>query len=229
MFSEKLPPIFTSELFMRHCEENLENSKLNSNIKGGYSYIYYENIRNINIPRPIDIPDPFAYHFLCLEIRKNWLSIKNHFKECTNGHSYKISRIHIRKRKDVKSLFKMNYNNLKRDDSPEIDLIIGSNYQINADISKCFQSIYTHSIPWALVGKKYAKERKNERDNWFNDLDIKTHNIRNDETHGLLIGPHASNLLSEIILCKVDDELYKKGWKFLRYIDDYKCYVTTEG
>ena len=49
--------------------------------------------------------------------------------------------------------------------------------------------------------------------------------MRNGETHVLLIGPHASNLLSEVILTVVDKELYEKGYRYTRTIDDYNCYV----
>ena len=46
----------------------------------------------------------------------------------------------------------MNYSNWKTDGTPEPDLLIGKKYIVKADISTCFPSIYTHSIPWALVG-----------------------------------------------------------------------------
>ena len=49
---------------------------------------------------------------------------------------------------------------------------------------------------------------------------------KNGETHGLLIGPHASSILSEIILCAVDKQLTSK-WDYYRHIDDFKCYVTS--
>ena len=51
--------------------------------------------------------------------------------------------------------------------------------------------------------------------------------VKHGETHGLLIGPHVSNLLSEIILVKIDKILYDKGWRYIRNIDDYTCYVST--
>ena len=37
--------------------------------------------------------------------------------------------------------------------------------------------------------------------------------VKNGETHGLLIGPHTSNLLSEIILTVVDKQLYESANK----------------
>lgn len=49
--------------------------------------------------------------------------------------------------------------------------------------------------------------------------------MHHGETHGILIGPHASNLLSEIILTVVDKKLYDEGYRYVRAIDDYDCYV----
>ena len=43
----------------------------------------------------------------------------------------------------------------------------------------------------------------------------------------LLIGTHASNLLSEIILVTIDKALHDKGWKYIRFIDDFNCYVSS--
>lgn len=72
-------------------------------------------------------------------------------------------------------------------------------------------------------------------DNFFNHLvDMKTENINilngmtddpDGETHGLLIGPHTSNLLSEVILVVVDKNLYSRGFRFVHHVDDYDCYV----
>ena len=56
-------------------------------------------------------------------------------------------------------------------------------------------------------------------------IDNATRKTTHDETHGLLIGPHTSNLLSEIVLTAIDSEL--SGWDYVRAIDDYTCYVKT--
>lgn len=124
----------------------------------------------------------------------------------------------------------MNYKNWKNDGTLENDLLLtkdkSSRFLVKSDISTCFPSIYTHSLSWALIGKKEAKKSKNGRE--FNDqLDKACRQTKNGETHGLIIGPHVSNLISEIILVKVDNELYKKGYRFQRHIDDYSCYVET--
>ncbi len=222
LFAEKLPDFLTSEPFYNWY---LTNSKPQFENKGK-DYVRYENMRNVNIPRLLSIPNPFAYANLCSELATNWETIKSKLVENVNNQKFKISRIHIRKLKDKKHLFEMNYKNIEKDGNPEQKIIIGKQYLVEADISNCFPSIYTHSVPWALVGKDYSKVH-NDYDEWFNKLDKSLRNIKNEETNGILIGPHASNLISEIILTQVDNVLSEKGYEYIRNIDDYKCYVSS--
>jgi len=226
LFTGKLPPIFTSEYFFNFIEENYfnKNKPLPFNLKKGKDYVRYENIRHVNVPRQLAIPNPFAYAKLCKTIYKNYENLKSYFREKTEFHNHKISRIHIRKLKDKKHLFEMNYQNFFLDKDPLLDLIIGKRYLVKTDISNCFPSIYSHSIPWAIKGRTKSKESKGH---WSDDLDNASRLIKYNETNGLLIGPHTSNLLSEIILCAVDNELFKNGYTFLRHIDDYECYTET--
>lgn len=83
---------------------------------------------------------------------------------------------------------------------------------------------YTHSIPWVLIGKIGAKKNKGFTKLYYNKIDNATQWLNYGETHGILIGPHSSNLISEIILVAVDYKLSKK-YKYIRNIDDYTCYV----
>lgn len=224
MFSEKLPPVFDNKPFTLLCKNN--NPGFNS--KSDYDYIRYNTVRNINIPRQIGIPVPMAYEKLCGILRDNWEEITAHFHEKTDSHDYVISRLHIQHRKRADALFEMNYDDWRKSGSPRDELCIGNRFVIKTDISTCFPSIYTHSISWAVVGKSEAKLKRNKRSLWFNKVDETCQKMKLKETHGLLIGPHASNLIAEIILVVVDDNLYNKGWRHIRYIDDYTCFVETK-
>ena len=221
LFPEKLPPIFTSEPFFNYCQ-GLKQSFTDK----AYHYIYHESIRNINVPRPLGIVNPMAYQRLCLCLSEHWNKLQEHFLNKTNGQTHKISRIHLRKRFNKASLFEMNYKNWKTDGSPEPDLLLGKKYLVEADISTCFPSIYTHSLPWALVGKSESKSYI-KSPILFNEIDRCCRQMKDGETHGLIIGPHTSNLLSEIILTVIDKKLFDLGWRYIRNIDDYSCYVTT--
>ncbi len=250
LFAEKLPPVFSSHSFLDYCKNTGVAFDKNSSKK----YVYFESIRNTNIPRPFGIPTPMKYEVLCAELRDNWDRIRDVFRNNTISNTYKISRIHIRKRYDdsslimmgyenegddnsnddipvtadsnegVVSLFSMNYKNWRQDGTPLLDFSLGKKYIVKADISQCFPSVYSHAIPWALVGKAVAKMNRSNRF-WFNRIDRACRNIKDQETHGLLIGPHASNVLSEIILTSIDKQLAEKGYQYIRNIDDYTCYV----
>jgi len=226
LFSDKLPPIFTNQYFFNFIKQNYfnKNKPLPFELKNGRDYVRYENIRNINVPRNLAIPNPFAFAKLCEIICKNYENLRDYFKEKTKSHNHKISRIHLRRLKGKKYLFEMNYKNFFLDEEPSLNLMIGKRYLVKTDISNCFPSIYSHSIPWAIKGRPKSKEDKSH---WSDKLDKASILIKHNETNGLLIGPHTSNLLSEIILCAVDDEVSKKGYTFLRKIDDYQCYAET--
>lgn len=222
LFSEKLPPVFDCSAFLTYCK----NPNRPVFPQQWYPFAVFDSMRNINIPRSIGIPTPMAHERVCAELKADWGNIQNYFRNVTIGNKYIISRIHVRKMGETDSLFKMNYSNWKIDGTPEPDISLGKRYLVQADISKCFPSIYSHAIPWAIATKEVAKQTVYDDSLWYNKLDLEVRNSTNGETHGLLIGPHTSNILSEIILCRIDEELSKK-WDYVRNIDDFSCYVNT--
>lgn len=226
LFSEKIPPFLTAENFLNFCKTPPTRFTFDEKPK---KYIHYESMRNINVPRVLAIPNPIAYYNQCKVLSDNWDKLLEYFKVQTQNQEHKISRIHIRKLHEKKNIFEMKYESHIKDDYPELELRIGKKYIIKADVSNCFPSIYTHSLSWALVGKKKAKEKSKptDSDEWFNKIDKTTRNLKDGETHGILIGSHGSNLISEIVLTAVDKAMYDKGYRYTRHIDDYTCYVET--
>lgn len=221
LFNLKLPPFLTSVEFYNYClTHTLPNFK-------SHDWIRFDNNRNNGLPRTLGIPNPFNYSALCGCLRDNWQSILTYFDTITTSQDFKISRIHVRKLDGTKAIFEMNYEKYKEDGSPEPPDIIKSRYIVKTDISQCFGSIYTHSIPWAILGKALSKTMTTPTSHYSNMIDLLTRNTTFSETHGILIGPVSSNIISEIILCKVDEALHQKGFAFVRHIDDYKCYVST--
>jgi hypothetical protein len=121
----------------------------------------------------------------------------------------------------------MNYRGSERWDQEEQELRFqtGAQFVVHTDISKCFPSIYTHSIAWALMGKPEAK-RQRDFTLAGNYLDKSCQITADQQTNGLHIGPHTSNVISEIILTKVDAALLEKGYRrVVRYIDDYRFFA----
>lgn len=105
---------------------------------------------------------------------------------------------------------------------------------VKADIKNFYPSIYTHSIAWALHGKK--KVRNNIRDNFLlgNRLDKLFQNASDGCTNGVPIGPVVSDIASEIIASAVDRILSKSikereiTCELVRFKDDYRILVKSE-
>ncbi len=230
LFSKKIPPCFTSENLLRYISEKKFDK---SEIKAPkvHSFVRYRATRNTSIPRLLSIPHPESYWGLCKLISKYWDNINLH-----NGKpNIKFSNCHVGRVKDKKYIFEMNYKKERYEqEEVEIDYALGAEYVVEADISTCFPSIYSHSISWAIMGKTEAKKNreptwKSKTDSWANDLDFYSRSINDNETNGLLIGPDTSNIISEIILTQVDVALQERGFKkVIRYIDDYRFYAKNE-
>lgn len=110
-------------------------------------------------------------------------------------------------------------------------------YQLSLDISKCFDSIYTHSIAWATSTKELAKESTGSL-TFGNQFDSLMQKQNYNETNGICIGPEVSRIFSEIILGKIDQNLSKrllayglkanKEYACRRYVDNYYIYSNSE-
>lgn len=104
------------------------------------------------------------------------------------------------------------------------------NNMMQVDISKCFPSIYTHTIGWATKTKRIAKNKQNGA--FDGDFDNLMQNLNYRETNGIVVGPEVSRIFSEIILQQIDVDIIdalsknhdlKDGihYDFRRYVDDY--------
>lgn len=63
----------------------------------GKDYVRYESMRNVNIPRLLSIPNPFAYANLCNCISCNWSNLQSFFKGLLTAQTYKVSNVHLQK------------------------------------------------------------------------------------------------------------------------------------
>jgi len=103
-------------------------------------------------------------------------------------------------------------------------------FMSSQDISKCFHSIYTHSISWATRSLKEAK-RNTSAEMYGASFDRLMQSMNRNETNGIIVGPEVSRIFAETILSAVDDELErrltKKGltngvdYSAFRYVDNY--------
>ncbi|WP_228237248.1 antiviral reverse transcriptase Drt3b [Allomuricauda sp. M10] len=110
------------------------------------------------------------------------------------------------------------------------------NYLLKFDISRCFDSIYTHSLSWALINKKAVKDNLNSNGNSFGGVFDKIMQLMNyNETNGIVIGPEFSRIFAELILQQVDynvekdlEYIFKSDYDIYRYVDDYFIFYNDE-
>lgn len=116
------------------------------------------------------------------------------------------------------------------------------NKLLKFDIQDCFNSIYTHSLVWATLGGivqgKNAWFNKQHNNTFGDEFDDLMQRMNFSETNGIVIGPEFSRIFAEIILQKIDRDVYnkmnakgaflKKDYECYRYVDDYFLFYNDE-
>jgi hypothetical protein len=107
---------------------------------------------------------------------------------------------------------------------------------VRADVAKCFDSVYTHTVSWVTNGIHASKNLQQETADTFGGrFDHLMQYLNYAETSGIIIGSELSRVFAEIILQEVDvrveRELEKKGllrgthYEVMRYVDDYFVFL----
>lgn len=112
---------------------------------------------------------------------------------------------------------------------------------LKMDVQNCFDSIYTHSIAWAISGGVdiYKDTFEGKCDGSIGALwDKMMQEMNYNETNGIVIGPECSRIFAEVIMQHVDQmveqQLYEKGYRnkvdyeCYRYVDDYFFFYNSE-
>lgn len=221
---EELPPNFSSSAFLPDVARKLAEHEDKRNGWKGFDQIEYRLTRFNTAGRWLSIPHPLPHAKLCLKLTEQWEKFVWVQK---NTHS----NIKPQRYEDGRVIVMNGYSDSSEKTGKYLNHSFGKRYLVHADISNFFPSIYSHAIPWALVGFKEAKDKSGDKypNEWFNQIDACVRRTRRSETQGVAIGPATSNILGEIILGKVDEALAKSlDGEFSRYIDDYSYYCDSE-
>ncbi len=98
---------------------------------------------------------------------------------------------------------------------------------LQTDVLSFYHAIYTHSIPWALHGKRVAKRNRNTTDPtvYGNLIDALVRAGQDGQTIGIPVGPDSSRIISELILCAIEQQIGADHFARLtggyRYMDDF--------
>lgn len=245
-FAEQFPSCFSSKIFASKLDELLPLAlctKAQVRRASNATLPTTLSMRKDEISRRIlSLPNPLAFLRLAKLMQENWDDIQkyayseNSLSQITYIHKYRgtgrkamLNSENVRDSVRSKSDFIEGVKN-------SIQTALGYKYRLKVDVANCYNSIYTHSIAWAVCGKDAAKkylrtkEPKELKDKYelADKLDAFIRFQKNNETNGIVVGPFTSRIFSEIVLAAIDRELAAKTYIFRRYVDDYKFYFRSE-
>lgn len=104
------------------------------------------------------------------------------------------------------------------------------------DVSKCFDSIYTHSLSWAVKDKEFTKSNVLVSSTFSQDFDQVIRHGNHGETNGIPVGPETSRIFAEILFQEIDRQTINKlgkfkfgiDYTFRRYVDDVFIFSDSE-
>jgi RNA-directed DNA polymerase len=219
---ERGASFYASSKQVGDCED--VNHRLLSNKDGAYSWREFQIIHPVMYVRLV--------HMLTEE--SNWKIIRERFtlfRAETKITCQSIPQVPINDSNVVEATILNWWDAIEQE---SIRLSLQFKHLALTDIADCYGSLYTHSIAWALVGKVEAKNDRNNKKSFANNLDKHMQFMQDRQTNGIPQGNVASDLIAETVLGYADyllgEALKKAGitdYKILRYRDDYRIFTNT--
>lgn len=185
--------------------------------------------------RPLELIHPVLYVDLVQNItsKSNWNLIQKRLSYFQNISSIESRGLPVRKSEEDKSDKAATVKKWWRSiELSSIELALEYDYIFHTDITDCYGSIYTHSIPWALHTKEAAKDRRRDDSLVGNRIDWTLQKMNHGQTNGIPQGSQIVDFIAEIVLGYADIKLYRRlkkenltEYKILRYRDDYRIYT----
>lgn len=234
------PPYFDFAAVIKNADELLreKNNTLNNLCKNNRALseaesVHYKLLDNKDGEyawRALEILHPLVYVDLVNTItqKNSWKEICDRFEEFeSNDHIECVSiPLETEKTSDIAGIINNWWINFEQ---RQIELAMDYEYCIHTDITNCYGSIYTHSIAWAVHGKRWSKS--NRKKGLGNRIDKKIQNSQNGQTNGIPQGSVLMDFIAELVLGYGDKLLEERleehdieKYKILRYRDDYRIF-----
>lgn len=234
-----LPPYFDFGRVLRPTEKILASMPLSSlsakpQDHEGVNYTIYSNKDGRYAWRPFQLIHPALYVALVQKLTepRAWKAIQTRFGEFASNPKIRclsIPQEALGRRKDQAAQVHHWWEGVEQ---ASIELALDWGWVFQADITDCYGSIYTHSIAWAMHGKKIGKLKKHDSKLLGNALDECVRNMQQGQTNGIPQGSVLLDLIAELVLGYVDLELSRKlsknriqEFQIVRYRDDYRIFV----
>lgn len=201
--------IFNMECFAKYQKEN--DLKRHFKLKDPYHKsvkstepIYFSIPKNQDSRRQYKMPNLYSFmalnYFIC-DSKEEFINVFSNNKLSTS-----------------KFFNQLNFDYKTTQEIKET-LLYGGTKRLHLDLSNFYHTLYTHSIPWMIVGKEQAK--KDKKSGFANHLDKFTTLCQYDETHGIPTGNLLSRIISELYMCYFDKQMEDRNFTYSRYVDDF--------
>lgn len=197
------------------------------------NYIFLNNKDGKFAWRSLQLIHPALYVSLVNKItdQANWNFIVERFAQFQSNHNIRCYSIPLRSddiQSDKATAVSQWWQEIEQQ---SIALALKYEYVLQTDISDCYGSIYTHSVPWALHTKKIAKEKRKDFTLIGNVIDKHLKDMAYGQTNGIPQGSVLMDFIAEMVLGYVDLELSNRiqianirDYELIRYRDDYRIF-----
>lgn len=226
-----LPPSFSVTDFKLKTKPY--NKNLNDPARRKLVTISYP--KSLLTSRVFGIQHPFNYHDIVFHLIEDWKTVVDHiFHNDLKIFSYSfpipVNARAIGKLSNLRS-GRMIYEWIEMAEKDMVAEAHKYNFIIRADITNFYNSVYTHSIGWALHGREKAFADK-EYKLTGNKVDKLIQYANDARTNGIPVGSALSDLIAEIVLTSIDRKVSSKlktiDFVGSRFKDDYRILCNSE-
>jgi hypothetical protein len=191
------------------------------NFKKTSNYARHNLARAGKLPRKTGVPNPINHAWVAKCIEENWGEIKSIFDlsdfSCSKPSGEPTDRAIKTEPQSNRAVHRS-------------EIYSSARYLVKADICRFYHSIYTHSIFWAMHSKPEGKSEEARKGKLGEKLDMLFRNLADRQTVGIPIGPDSSQIIAEMILCRIDRRLKESFGRLncFRFLDDYEIAVESE-
>ena len=227
-FPKELPPPFTTKTFADNIGNvvplwAVHEASLTAKQRRHYppvsSYARFDMARKGHSRRMLSVPNPVNQYYLVSAIAdhqdefeaissRSPISLTSTQISATGSRSVTMAKLSILGEKRIQA-----YSTARA--------------ILQTDVLSFYHAIYTHSIPWALHGKRVSKRKRDPNDPavYGNRIDALLRACQDGQTIGIPVGPDTSRIISELILCAVEQKISEDHLARLiagyRYMDDF--------
>jgi hypothetical protein len=225
--ADEFPSVVTTTNFADYCVTHYATlPSIDELLKRTTLCSYFSMPRTVDTRRVLALPHPTSQLALSRIIASHRAEIRKTIE------SSQISLYDTKpKLKDSRAFIGIDF-----DSKPAKEFAILSRHPVilKADIVNFFHTIYTHSIPWGVLGKQHVKDIREGKDktarvdlekHWASLLDVAIQRGNSRETFGIPVGPDTSRIIAELLLAGVHKyEPFAKsieGRGAYRIVDDF--------